>query len=186
MKPAPFYTDIELFQQFKSGNRQAFEQIYKRYWTHLLSEAFRLTGSRAESKDLVQDIFISLFQKASRIDIKYSFRAYLYQTLRYKIINSKRDKLIHHHCHHEIYYRQAGENVFSNTLETKELNTHLHIAINGLPKKCKQVFLLSREGDYSHKAISRELNISTSTVEKHIVKALKILRLKLNYNEMPA
>lgn len=186
MNPVNYYTDIELFQQFKKGHMIAFEEIYNRYWASLLKEAFRLTGSRAESKDIVQDIFVSLFQKADRIEIKFSFKAYLYQTLRYKIINCKRDHLIHTHCHDEIYHRSIGENVFPNTLETKELNRHLHTAIAGLPKKCKQVFLLSREGDYSHKAISRQLNISTSTVEKHIVKALKILRGKLNYQEMLA
>jgi len=180
------FSDIELFEKFKGGDRTAFEQIYKRYWSCLLNEAYRLTGAPAQSKDLVQDIFVSLYQKAEKIDIKFSFKAYLYQTLRYKVINSRRDDLIHQHCHQDIYHRSSRETVFSNPLETKELSNHLHVAINCLPKKCKQVFLLSREGDYSHKAISKELHISTSTVEKHIVKALKILRLKLNYKEMLA
>lgn len=186
MEAAIVYTDIELFQLYKAGNTAAFEEIYNRHWTGLLKEAYRLLGSKAESKDIVQDIFVSLFQKAAHIDIKYSLKAYLYQTLRYKIINSKRDNAIHGYCHNEIYRRSICENVFSNELETKELSASLHQAIAALPKKCKQVFLLSREGDYSHKIISRELNISTSTVEKHIGKALKILRHKLYGREQIA
>lgn len=186
METINVFTDIELFQLFKEGNKHAFEEIYNRHWSNLLKEAYRLIGSRAESKDMVQDIFVSLFQKAAHIEIKFSLKAYLYQTLRYKIINRKRDNLIHSYCHNEIYRRSICENVFSNELETKELSANLHMAIDGLPKKCKQVFLLSREGDYSHKVISRELNISTSTVEKHIGKALKILRLKLHGKEQIA
>jgi len=177
-------TDLELFEAFKTGDNLAFEQIYNRYWNSLLSEAYRLTGSKAFSKDLVQDIFVAIYQKAARIEIKYSFKAYLFQTLRYKIINARRDYLIHDHCHQDIYYRSISENVFPSPLETKELHQHVRSAVAELPKKCKQVFLLSREEQYSHKAISRQLNISTSTVEKHIVKALKILKVKLNYQQI--
>jgi RNA polymerase sigma-70 factor (ECF subfamily) len=177
-------TDLELFEQFKTGDNFAFEEIYNRYWSSLIAEAFRLTGSKATAKDLVQDIFVAIYQKAARIEIKFSFRAYLFQTLRYKIINARRDYLIHDHCHQDIYYRSMSENVFSNPLETKELQQNLQSVVAELPQKCKQVFLLSREGEYSHKAISRQLNISTSTVEKHIVKALKILKVKLNYPQI--
>lgn len=183
MKSATEYSDIELFQIFKSGEIEAFEEIYTRHWSGLIKEAQRLIGSKAESKDIVQDTFVSLFQKASAIEIKYSLKAYLYQTLRFKIINRRRNNHIHDTCHYEIYRRAKCEIVIANELETKELSINLHSAIAGLPKKCKQVFLLSREGDYSHKNISRKLNISTSTVEKHIGKALKILREKLHHHE---
>lgn len=186
MKSATTYSDIELFQNFKSGQNEAFEEIYTRHWSGLMKEAQRLIGSMAESKDIVQDTFVSLFQKADFIEIKYSLKAYLYQTLRFKVINRRRNNYIHDCCHYEIYRRAKSEIDFANELETKELSLNLHTAIAGLPKKCKQVFLLSREGDYSHKNISRELNISTSTVEKHIGKALKILREKLQSHEQLA
>lgn len=173
------YSDIELFEIFKTGSTEAFEQIYLRHWPGLIKEARRLIGGEAEAKDIVQDTFVSLYQKADAIDIKYSLRAYLSQTLKYKAINRRRDQGIHNCCHYDIYYRSKSETVFSDRLESKELSLKLHSAIAGLPNKCKQVFLLSREEGYSHKFISKELNISTSTVEKHIGKALKILRQKL-------
>lgn len=183
MKSATKYTDIELFQIFKSGQNEAFEELYTRHWTGLMKEAQRLIGSKAAAKDIVQDTFVSLFQKAAFIEIKYSLKAYLFQTLRFKIINRRRNNHIHDSCHYEIYRRAKCDIHIASELETKELSINLHSAIAGLPKKCRQVFLLSREGDFSHKNISRQLNISTSTVEKHIGKALKILREKLHHHE---
>ncbi|ANI89647.1 hypothetical protein A9P82_10320 [Arachidicoccus ginsenosidimutans] len=74
-----------------------------------------------------------------------------------------------------------GRNIYANDYETKELNEYVNSVIYSLPEKCKEVFLLSREKDYSYKDISRELKISVSTVEKHIIKALKIIKCKLQY-----
>ena len=72
------------------------------------------------------------------------------------------------------YNNSVGESIAYN-----ELNELIEKEINSLPEKCKLVFTLSREENFSFKEIANELNISISTVEKHIVKALKILRTKL-------
>jgi len=173
---------MELFGLFRQGDTAAFKELYVRYWTGLIREAERQTGSKTESKDIVQDIFVSLFQKAADIDIKVSVKAYLYRTLRYRILNSKRNCRIHAHCHHEIFKMQVCTNDFVNELEAKELAANLNLVITALPGKCKEVFLLSREENYSHKNISSELKISVSTVEKHIVKALKIIKREICYN----
>lgn len=167
---------MELFQLFRQGDMDAFKELYLRYWTGLTREAERQTGSKAESKDIVQDIFVSLFQKAEDIDIKISVKAYLYRALRYRILNNKRNYRIHIHCHEEIFKLYNCTNDFANELEAKELAANLDQAIAALPRKCKEVFLLSREENYSHKSISSELKISVSTVEKHIVKALKMIK----------
>lgn len=181
-----YCTDKELFQLFKQGCPEAFQELYVRHWPGLLREANRQTGSVAESKDMVQDIFLSLFQKAADIDIKVSLKAYLYRTLRYKILNCRRNEKIHAHCHNEIFKMRTNSPMPASELETKELATGLNQAIAALPKKCKEVFLLSREENYSHKNISYELKISVSTVEKHIVKALKIIKNEMYYSGLVA
>lgn len=186
MIPVVYCSDMELFLLFKQGDTAAFRELYMRHWPGLIREAERQTGSRAESKDIVQDIFVSLFQKIGGIDIKVSVKAYLYRTLRYRILNSKRDYRIHTHCHNELFKMHSCTNDFANELEAKELAASLNQAIAALPKKCKEVFLLSREENYSHKNISSELKISVSTVEKHIVKALKIIKHEICYNERVA
>ncbi|MGF7230359.1 RNA polymerase sigma factor [Arachidicoccus sp.] len=181
-----YISDNDLFQFFKAGNVDAFQELYIRNYPGLIREANRKNGFNEESKDIVQDIFLSLFQKAKDIDIKISIKAYLLQALRYRILNNQRDLRIHNNCHYEFFLMQNSTNDFARELEARELSTSLHLAIKILPKKCKQVFLLSREANYSHKHISDKLNISISTVEKHIGKALKIIKTELRYNEKTA
>ncbi|HEU0226368.1 MAG TPA: sigma-70 family RNA polymerase sigma factor [Arachidicoccus soli] len=179
MRRGNSYTDNDLFQLFKKGDKEAFEELYIRNWPDLIREANYRNGFNNASEDMVQDLFVSLFQKAKEIDIKISVKSYLHQALRYKIINNKRNLKIHNNCHYELLLMQKSTNDFAVELETKEFSENLHHVIKVLPKKCKQVFLLSREENYSHKHISAQLNISLSTVEKHIGKALKIIKTEI-------
>lgn len=181
MKTLAYTSDEELFESFRNGNIDAFEQIYARYWDCLTREAYRQMGAFVEIKDIVQDVFITLIQKASGININVSLKAYLYQMLHYRIINNKRDRRIHVCCYDEISWMNKNRSVYSDDYETKELNAYMNRVIFSLPEKCKEVYLLSRKKNYSYKDISRELNISVSTVEKHIIKALKIIKCKLQY-----
>lgn len=80
---------------------------------------------------------------------------------------------------HIRYIYTSSGNATYTVCETKELAYNINRSINLLPEKCKQAFLLSRSEDLSYKDISGQLNISVSTVEKHISKALKFLKTNL-------
>jgi RNA polymerase sigma-70 factor (ECF subfamily) len=181
METLVYTTDEELFQSFRFGNTDALEQIYLRYWSSLMRAACRQLGTYVESKDIVQDVFTSLIQKSSSINIKVSLKAYLFQMLRHRIINNKRNNRIHIGCHNEIFRMNKSENICSDNYEIKEMTAYVNQIICSLPEKCKEVFLLSRETDCSYKDIAERLKISVSTVEKHIIKALKIIKYRLQY-----
>lgn len=175
-----YYSDEELFRRFKCGDMEAFECIYRRYSQCLTREAAKRLRSHFQAADMVQDIFTTLMRKSENIEINVSLKAYLFRMIHYKVINLKRDMEIHNRCYDELIELNKNAFVGFDSLEQKEMFTRLDSIILSLPKKCKEAFLLSRERDYSYKDISQELKISVSTVEKHIIKALKIIKCRLN------
>ena len=176
------YSDEELLTLTKKGNASAFDEIYRRYRNILIVQACNNLPSKSKymAEDIVQDIFISLYQKRALLKITVSLHGYLVQAIKYKIANEIRSSIVCSKYQNFLFFNDYDENDFSNRLETNELKYSIDSALKRLPPKCKEVFRLSRDEDQSYMDISSSLKISVSTVEKHIVKALKILRNSLN------
>lgn len=176
---SPFHhlDDNALVQLAKSDER-AFTEIYRRYYSVLLNVAIKRLETKPLAEDLVQEIFISLYQKIHYLEISCSIKAYLNKAIRFKIMNEYRSKSVRMKYCKNVFSTPFCKNDFSN-IEVKELSKKLNSVCDRLPKKCKQVFLLSRQEGLSQKDISLKLDISLSTVEKHIGKALKIFKEEL-------
>jgi RNA polymerase sigma-70 factor (ECF subfamily) len=172
-------SDLHLFGLSKRDDLRAFEEIYRRHWPGLMNLAYRKLQSRQKAEDTIQDIFISLYQKRETLELTVSLKAYLYQALKFKVLNIYRDESTRNNCQREIFLKQICKNDSANYSEVRDLSRKISEILNHLPEKCRRVFLLSRHEHLSHKDISAGLNISVSTVEKHIVKALKVLRTNL-------
>lgn len=133
-----------------------------------------------DAEEVVQEVFVSLWERRHSLEISGSLDAYLNTAVRYRIYNRYRDYLKNRQ-----ESRISGLNDVDysmpalETLEYKELELKLQHAVNTLPHKCREAFVLSREEKLPNKIIAKRLNISVNTVEKHIGKALQILRLKL-------
>lgn len=169
-------TDKELFSLTKNNDAKAFEALYQRHWSLLIDTAYRRLQSREKAEDLVQDLFISLYQKRHVIEISVSLQAYMCQALKYKVLNEFRTENTRKAYKDALFLNNSCKNDLANHLETKELHNKIDLILASLPKKCRNVFILSRKGNLTNKDISKNLNISISTVEKHIGKALKTIR----------
>lgn len=173
-------SDTELLHLMKMENTAAFEELYRRHWSFLIDTAYKRLQSRQKAEDIVQELFITLYQKRNILEITVSLRAYLCQALKYKILNEFRAEGIRSNYVKSLFFNDVCKNDFVEGVEAKELHKKIEDTLASLPEKCRQVFLLSRKENLSNKEISNELNISVSTVEKHIGKALKTLREHLN------
>jgi RNA polymerase sigma-70 factor (family 1) len=171
------FTDTELFTRMANDDQKAFEAIYHRHFFNLLNTAYRRLHSKDDAVEIVQDVFTQLYLSRNSIRDYQNLAGYLHTLVRNKIIDAYRHKL----------YRSrqlAAANEFQEKMELspdhqldgKYLETRIQQVIKSLPDKCREVFLLSRINQLSHRSISEKLNISVSTVEKHIVKAIKIMR----------
>ncbi len=170
------YSDLELFGFIQKDDVAAFEALYHRYWRLLTDTVYKRLQSRQKAEDLVQDLFIDLYQKRNDIEFKVSVRAYLLQAVKYKVLNEFRSDAIKGNYTKSLFFNAVSKNDFANQLDAKDLRVRINEVLETLPEKCRRAFLLSRNSDLSNKEISSTMNISVSTVEKHIGKALKIFR----------
>lgn len=172
-------TDTDLFALVRQEDVKAFEELYRRYWAFLVDSAYKRLQNRERAEDLVQDLFISLYQKRGTIEFTVSLPAYLGTALKYKVLNEFRSEHTRNTYQKTLFSKDFCKNDLVDQIEAKDLHKKVDKILASLPRKCRAVFLLSRKGCRSNKDISRSMQISVSTVEKHIGKALKVLRTSL-------
>lgn len=177
MKYFETYTDVQLLQLIKGGDRKAFESIYKKYWPILFDTAYKRVKSKEAAEEIIQELFTYLWCKREELQLTHSFSTYIHVALKYRIFNyirkeTNNNKYVDHIKKSQPHFNNAVE----ESVLYNELNLALEKEINNLPKKCKQVFHLSRKENLTLKEIAAELDISINTVEKHLGKALKIIR----------
>jgi|SRR5690554_4143426 len=174
------YSDEQLLTLIKCGDERAFDLLYKKHWSLLFDAAYKRLKSREVAEEIVQDLFASLWSSRKHIEIQQSFLAYIHSALKYKVISYYRSNAIQNKYLDTLQHEKSG---FVLHVEEKliynELNTAIEAEIIGLPDKCRKVFNLSRKENLSFKEIALQMDISVNTVEKHIGKALKILRTNL-------
>lgn len=173
-------SDMELAALLKQGNHRAFRELYNRYWEPLLNTAFKRLESLEAAEDLVQDLFVNLYLKRDTLWITTTMEGYLKTALKHKVLNAYRSQKLHQRYADHILTRPVdNDQTPQQMLQVKELAIKVEAATRRLPEKSRQVFLLSRVERLSNKEIAAQLNISVSTVEKHIGKAIKLLKSDL-------
>ncbi len=170
--------DSELANLLKSGDESAFRILYDRYWSRIYVVASKRLNNSAEAEEVVQDIFLSLWRKRETFELRVGFDQYFAVAVKFEVIN-RRAKRVREVAGIRQLATQAPEYALATTrVDVEELRRQLEQTVNSLPPKCRLVFKLSRENDYSNKKTAAALNISEKAVEKHITHALKILRTR--------
>ncbi|CAL1520130.1 RNA polymerase sigma-70 factor [Chitinophaga sp. MM2321] len=169
-----------MWQQAKNGDTTAFEALYRATVATLSNQAFRILKDREQTKDIIQDVFISLYIKRDELPADVNISGYLSNAVKYKVSNILRDRLVKEN-HHQVLLKQGHqqEAISPTALEHNELKKQIAQSISTLPYKCREVFMLNYYGNLGYKAIAQEMGISVKTVEKHMSKALQVLRKEL-------
>jgi RNA polymerase sigma-19 factor, ECF subfamily len=169
--------DQELLALISQDDHQAFDEVYRRYWEVLVKTAYNVTQEKEVCHDCVQEIFVSLWAKRRHVEIRDLSR-YLFRAVRLKVFEHLRNGNIAQKHLDRMSFIISSNNIEQIT-NRNELKMELDLSLSKLPERCKEVFELSRFEHLSHAEISNQLNISAKTVEGHITKALKQLRLDL-------
>jgi len=172
-------SDGDLFSLLKGGNERAYEEIYKRFWAVLYRHARRLLHDDDGAEDVVQEVFLTLWNKAPELEIKGSLSGYLYTTVRNKIFDqiahgkvkakymaSLRDFIMEGDCQTDYLIRE------------KQLRVMIEAEIALLPEGMRKAFELSRNSNMSYREIAEELGVSENVVRNQISRALKVLRTR--------
>lgn len=164
--------DILLYRLICQGDREAFRYLFDKYFVPLCRFGILYLNDKQEVEQVAIDIFVYLWENSERVDIKLSFKAYLFNSMRNKCLNILRDRK--ETCTlEEIGVVSSDEYPF---LEIEELTYLIQCAVLSLPEKCREVFQKSRSEHLSYQEIADDMQISVKTVETQISKALKRIK----------
>lgn len=167
---------ILLFQ----GDTDAFEEIFNRYWAKLYAAAYKRVKCREGAEEIVQDLFTILWAKRNSVQIHTSLAAYLFTSVRYRVLNHLQKETVR--ANHKDSFQVMTilyDNSTEETILLNDLNRNIEKEVNHLPAKCRSVFELSRRENKTNREIAEALGISEKTVEGHLTKALRLLKLSL-------
>lgn len=174
-------SDLELVALLKEADTGAFTEIYRRHWHLLYLHTHKLLDNKDEAKDLVQDVFFSLWTKANELDVRTNVKGYLYVTARNKVLNAIRDKKGSTFIELIAEEITAMDHTTVQAIDERELAALINAEIEQLPPKMKLVFELSRKEFLTHKEIAERLDMNEEAVKKQISRSLKTIRLKLGH-----
>jgi RNA polymerase sigma-70 factor (ECF subfamily) len=169
--------ELELLRQLIAGNAESFRKIYECYQGKIFLFALRLTKSKSEAEEVVQEVFVRLWEKRENIKIEKNFNAYILTITKNLVLDRLKkaayDKTIQQNIYQNI---QALQNATVDLLIEKELIKLHQQAIDRLSPQRKIVFRLSREEELSYEEIAERLGISKNTVRNQITDSLKSIR----------
>lgn len=173
--------EYEIIENLKEGDKKALTLIYNAYWKPLFLSSYNLLKDKELCEEIIQDVFIDLWNNREKIKIKISLISYLYACTRYKVFAQfRKQKVIRVELYEDLQKRFQYATPETKIMH-KELVNQIDVIVETLPKKCKNVYKLSRYQQLSHKEIAEKLNISTKTVENHIGFALRALKSSLGH-----
>ena len=159
------------------------EKLFNQFYPSLTLFARKYVHDLETAREIVQELFVSLWEKQEHWRMPDSPKNYLFQAVRNRALNhlkqQQREAL---GLQHYIESHPAEPHFSHDPIEMAELEARLHQCIHTLPPACRNVFILSRFEGKKNEEIARELGISKRTVETHISKALRLLRQKLYVN----
>ena len=169
-----------LINRLRKGEEAAFEVLFNEYYKVLTVFANKYLRDLEASKELVQDLFVHLYERRENLDINSSLKSYLFRSTHNRCINYiNAQKIRLKYAEHVSYTSEVKENSLENEVTTIELENVLYKAISDLPPKCRSIFKMNRFEGLSNTEIAEKLKLSKRTVETQISKALKILRVKM-------
>jgi len=168
-------TDAELLLLIQENKRDAFEQIYNRYWSKLYVAAYKILRDRQASQDAVQEVLVKLWLKRKENDI-VNLNSYLHNAVRFQVFNQIRNGKVRTALFEEIA-ELSVVNDAEHRLLSIDFNRKLEGSIIQLPEKCRKIFLLSRMEQLSTKEIAQRLALSPKTVENQLTIALRRVRI---------
>ncbi|SFW78493.1 RNA polymerase sigma factor [Chitinophaga sancti] len=174
------YNDEQLFLLLQANSEEAFNVIFERYRKRLFLEAYSRLQQEEESNDIVQEVFLWLWNKRATLQIGDCLKPYLVRVVRNKVVDHLR-KCNSARNHRQYYTWTADTETSKLPIENKELGQQLEDAMNSITPASRLAFEQLYLQDKSLREIAVEMDINVQSVKNHIHRALKILRKNLKH-----
>jgi RNA polymerase sigma-70 factor (ECF subfamily) len=169
-------------EKIRHGDESAFEALFRAYYPSLCRFAAGYVDADAHARDLVQDVFLRIWERRANWTVRHSLKAYLYQAVRNRALNHVRRQNTKDDAVDDLEYTtdDAEHRTAADAYHAHTLSEEVDEAIADLPERRRMAFLLHRRHGFTYKEIARIMDITTKTVENQIGRALQSLREKLD------
>ncbi|QES89019.1 RNA polymerase sigma factor [Rhizosphaericola mali] len=175
------YDDIVLIDLLVQNDEIAFIEIYTRYWDKMYNVACNKLNEYYIAQEIVQNIFISLWERRYTLNLKTPLNIYLAAALKYQVINARQKKVRENN--YVKYMTQNSSHADLNSTEHhlsfKELQDRLTSVVTSLPTQCQLVYKLKKEEGLTAKEIAQKLGITEKAVESNFTRAIKRIKNSL-------
>lgn len=175
----------KLVELFKNASNQAFGELYVRYYDRLVNYCMHYNIERDEAKDIVQDVFLQIWEKRTYLDVNLCFSGYLHAIARNKVLQKFRQFDVHsRYAQHLICNAKEINNDTEKSIEYNDYANLLNSLIQDLSPRQREIFKLSRVDKLTYKEISTLLNITVLTVQTHVYIVLKKIKKFLENHDI--
>ena len=170
-------SDLLLLNGIQKGDSDAFELLFRKYYASLCVFAVKYIHDSDSAREIVQDLFVSLWENRANIGIEKSLKSYLTVAVRHNCVRFLKQQNANRPID-TLSENEYPEDYLYDSLELDELYKQLLNAIEQLPEQCKKIFKLSRFEELKYSEIAEKLGLSVKTIETQMGRALKMLREK--------
>ena len=176
------HSDHDLLVAIREDDEKAFAELFRRYWRKVHAMAYARVRSKEVTEEIVQDLFISLWDKRATQSIQH-LSSYLYQAVKFRVLNYIESRLVQkrywNYYQHFIPQKVDATDI---AVEYNDLMEAIEKGMQQLPEKSQNVFRLNRLEGHSVSEIANRLNLSEKAIQYHLTLSVKKLRLHLkNY-----
>lgn len=166
-----------LVEKLKKGDQKAFSELFQLYAGNLLNVARKYVTDQEDAREIVQETFYRVWKYRENMNAQLSFKAYII-TIAKRLIFNQTKKRLHEIAYQEYFIKNHinKSNAIEEYIDFNELDKKIQSGIDNMPAKRREIFLLSRGEGCTNQDIARRMDISVSTVENQMNKALKYLR----------
>jgi RNA polymerase sigma-70 factor (family 1) len=174
----PAFSEPDCLRRLKQDDERAFDALFRHYSALVYRFAYSYLKSRPAAEEIVQECFIKIWEKREQLRDDIPLKGYLFTTAHHAVLNElRRDQ---HHLRLHGHVAATSPASVANEAEYQEMEALYLAALDRLPPKQREVFVLSRQQGLSYPEIAERQGVSVKTVEAHIMQALKTLRKYFN------
>lgn len=171
--------DHDILSSLAEGDVRAFDIIYQKFFSKLYGAAYKRLQNRELTEEVIQELFISIWERRKTLVVNTTLESYLFSSVKYLVIAQYKKNNLFEQYANTLKLQEEDHNFTEQMVAFDELSEAYQKALQRLPERCREVFLLKRSG-LSLREISEQLDISEKTVENQMTKALKVLREALS------
>lgn len=165
-----------LNELLRTGSKKAYEAFFKKYYQDLFLWANSILKDSDAAEDIVQEFFVDFWEKKRFKSVTSNLQSYIFRSIRNSCLNYiKREQKLSH----DIEHLEEKESAPKVNMEMLENSQEIYSAINELPEKCREVFILCCVNGHTYNEAAEDLGVTINTVRTHMVRAFKFLREKL-------